>query len=502
MATVTATTADSDRVGFLEERSHARYLRGLIEGNPLPVVLLGESLEILTCNPAFEHLFMLKLRNIAGCNLDQLVSVPELLHEANELSERIMAGKSSRARTVRRRADGELIEVEVYAFPLLEKKRVIGGYALYQDIGEQRRAERALSSAEARNRLLVDQTQDMIYSHTLAGQFISVNRAGEQMTGYTRQEMLTMNFIDIVVEEQRALVQGMMARALTGEAASCDFELATRSGRRLPVEVRLQHITHRDGAHGATNEIQGIARDVTERRQAVSSLRLLSGRLLRLQDEERRRIALELHDGIGQSITAISMYLGAVCREEATLGETARSALAACTELAHQSLRELRTFSHLLHPPLLDQVGLGAAMRWYVDQFSRRSDIQVVLSISEQHWRLPPEVEVALFRVVQESLTNIYRHSHSRAAELRLTMQANRLVLEVRDRGRGFRAQRKSGRDDLARLGVGILGMRERMEQLGGCLEIESCRTGTTVRAILPLSALGERNGTQDPARG
>jgi signal transduction histidine kinase len=221
-------------------------------------------------------------------------------------------------------------------------------------------------------------------------------------------------------------------------------------------------------------------------RQSERSLQNLSARLLRLQDEERRRIARELHDSTGQKIAALSMNLSLANREAAALSSKAQQALLDCTTLAEQSVQEMRTLSYLLHPPFLDELGLAAALRWYVAGFSERSGIKVNLDMPEYSRRASGDVETVLFRVVQECLANIHRHSGSAMARIRLSSDASTVKLDVEDNGRGVSIKTlESG--EAQNLGVGILGMRERVRQLGGRLEMRSGDAGTVVSVNLPV---------------
>jgi two-component system NarL family sensor kinase len=217
----------------------------------------------------------------------------------------------------------------------------------------------------------------------------------------------------------------------------------------------------------------------------------LSGRLLTLQDEERRRLALDLHDSTGQILAALLMNLDVVAEEAQALGARSRRALEESRSLANRCSRDVRTFAYLLHPPLLDEAGLLPALRWFVEGFSRRSGIEVTMDLG-QAGRLPTIVETALFRVVQESLTNAHRHALTSTASIRLSSTADEVVLDIHDRGRGRPSPpvAQSGPQH-ASLGVGIQGMRERIRQLGGVLEIDFTATGTSVRVSVPLRRHG-----------
>jgi len=215
--------------------------------------------------------------------------------------------------------------------------------------------------------------------------------------------------------------------------------------------------------------------------------RELSSRLLTLQDEERRRLALDLHDSTAQCLAALTMNLDIVGEAKKALDARSRRALAESRSLAEQCAQEVRTFAYLLHPPLLDEVGLLSAMRWYAEGFTKRSGIHVVLDLSEIG-RLSGPIETALFRVVQESLTNVHRHASTATASIRLMSTADAVVLEIQDQGHGLgdRLTSQNGTLPPGTLGVGIQGMRERIRQLGGIFDVEFTDTGTTVRVNVP----------------
>jgi signal transduction histidine kinase len=219
---------------------------------------------------------------------------------------------------------------------------------------------------------------------------------------------------------------------------------------------------------------------------ANRGLRELTGRLMQSQDDERRRIARELHDSVGQTLAALSMNLAKVETDIERLNQTART-IADSSTLVQEMNKEVRTISYLLHPPMLDEAGLASALRWYVDGFTQRSGIQVDLEIAEDFGRVQPEVETAVFRTVQECLTNVHRHSGSKTASVRLLHSAGELQLQVKDSGTGMAAEKLDKVASDGTPGVGIRGMRERLRQLGGTLEVNSSQTGTTVEVRVPV---------------
>ena len=233
----------------------------------------------------------------------------------------------------------------------------------------------------------------------------------------------------------------------------------------------------------ATLEIR-IAQRTAELSMANQSLRAITARILHLQDEERRRLARELHDSVGQLLAAISMNLDSM--RDAALPSPEQTKILDSRNLVEEVLRETRTISHLLHPPLLDELGLVSALKWYLDAFSTRSKIAVTLKAVERFPRLDNDSETAIFRVIQECLTNIHRHSGSEVASVELRNGPESVEVTVRDNGTGIPVDKISNPDAL--VGVGLGGMRQRLSQLGGTLEVHSDSKGTVVTATLPIT--------------
>jgi two-component system, NarL family, sensor kinase len=261
------------------------------------------------------------------------------------------------------------------------------------------------------------------------------------------------------------------------------LERAEEALRKAQAELERQV---QDRTRQLENTLSAFREEVSVHRKTEEKLRELSLTVLRIQDEERRHVARDLHDTVGQTLTALKITLSAL--EDAVVrSPQTTDFLAELNGLTDQALQEIRTTSYLLHPPLLDEAGFAAAAAWYVDGFNKRSPIQVKLQLPEGI-RLPDSVEIALFRVLQESLTNITKHAGSSTVDVLLQLDENVISLSVRDYGKGIPAERLakmkgSGSD----VGVGIAGMRERLNELGGRLEIESDCAGTLLRASIPL---------------
>jgi signal transduction histidine kinase len=236
-----------------------------------------------------------------------------------------------------------------------------------------------------------------------------------------------------------------------------------------------------------TEALVRLEREVFERKQAEDQLRQLSVRLMSLQDEERRHIARDLHDTTGQTLAAMKMTVALI--QQAATDSDLLLLLDDLNALTDEAVQEIRTTSYLLHPPLLDEAGISSAVRWFVEGFAKRSGIQVQCEIAENLKRPPRNHELVLFRVLQESLTNVHRHSKASAATVRLNFSADNFVLEIADNGIGISEDSlERFRQSASGAGVGLIGMRERVQELNGQLNVQSCTSGTTVTVTLPLT--------------
>jgi signal transduction histidine kinase len=238
-----------------------------------------------------------------------------------------------------------------------------------------------------------------------------------------------------------------------------------------------------------------LLKELSAREQAEASAHRLSARVLRLQDEERRRLSRELHDGLGQNLVAAKLSLSNLANanpDDAVINE--------CFKAIDASLAEARTISYLLHPPLLDDIGIASAARWYLEGFAKRSGIEISTDIPDTPTRMPHSVELALFRVLQESLTNIHRHAKSSRAEISLRVVSNSAVLLVRDHGTGIAHETlERFQRDGTHVGVGLAGMQERVREQGGTLEIQSDETGTAIEVNMPLRRVPQAADAQAP---
>jgi PAS domain S-box-containing protein len=355
------------------------------------------------------------------------------------------------------------------------------------DITDQRRAEEELRASEERLRNSFAHSATGMLLVDLDGRFVETNRAYSEITGFTQTELESLTFLDITHPADVDRCAQPFRQMLNGEIASYVIEKRYVRKDGGVVWVRISSTLLRDIRNNPSHAVV-IVEDITERKRVEEQLGTLSRRLLHVQDEERRRLARELHDSTAQSIAAMCMNLGVLSESANLLDQPAQKALTECLEIGEQCIRELRTFSYLLHPPVLDDMGLSSALKWYVEGFVHRSRIEVALDISPDLGRLSRELELTLFRVVQESLTNIHRHSGSRSAVIRIVRYPEEVLLQIRDYGCGIAGASANGNGTTPHAGVGIAGMRERARQVGGHLQIHSGPGGTDVEVRAPIS--------------
>jgi len=311
------------------------------------------------------------------------------------------------------------------------------------------------------------------------------NRGAERMYGWSAAEAqgrLTHEFFQTQFPESFEEMHKTLF-----ETGAWEGELVHRTKDNRILVVESRQALQRD-EHGQPSRILEVNRDITARREAEESLRSLSARLLQLQDEERRRIARELHDTTGQSLAALAIHLSAVNERIAGKDPAASEILREALMLSQEASDQTRTLSYLLYPPTLDFSGLKSALEWFADGFTQRSKIKVDLDLALGDDRVPQSLETALFRIVQESLTNMYRHSGGTLATVRGRRQGNTVSLEISDNGKGMPPELLASLSGPGgQVGVGIRGMRERARQLGGRLRIRSNDSGTTVMVVLPI---------------
>jgi signal transduction histidine kinase len=284
---------------------------------------------------------------------------------------------------------------------------------------------------------------------------------------------------DARIEGMQAGADDYMVKPFTAR------ELLARVGAHLAMSRMREEAAERERTLRADAETR-VEQRTAELQLANEELRAFSSRLQQMQDEERRRLARELHDSAGQLLAAIAMNIAVVQSEIRKINPELAKRVDENEALVEQLSREIRTISHLLHPPLLDEVGLSSALQWYVEGFAERSGLAATLELTEKLERFSPAIEIAVFRAVQECLTNVHRHSGSRVCSVKVFHDSDQLVVEVRDDGKGIPRDKRLSLASSGG-GVGLRGMQERIRQLGGTLIISSSEKGTTVRVTLPI---------------
>ena len=340
---------------------------------------------------------------------------------------------------------------------------------LEERIAERNRAEAALRESEERYRELFENARDAIYVHDLEGKYMRVNRAAEALSGYKREEIVGHSFMEFVAPEHIAQVRKRFCAKLAKRGETTyEIDVIAKDGRRVPVEVSSRAIYE----NGLMIGVQGTARDITERKFAQDALQMFSRQLIEAQEDERRRIARELHDQIGQVLTAVKMNLHAV--HQVSHGPEVSGYLRDNIEAVDEALRLVRDLSVDLRPPVLDDFGLATALRWYVDRYARRTGLEVeVITDLPDHERFSRDLETACFRIAQEALTNVVRHSRANTVVLLLVKNGNDLLLSIKDDGVGFDVQSLQKRAPRAAT-LGLISMQERAHFAGGTLEIYS----------------------------
>ena len=482
---------------------------------------------ITSWNAGAERLFGYTADEATG-QLITLIIPEDRRKEEVDILEQVKRGQPvDHFETVRQRKNGTLLELSLTISPLKDAEgRIVGASTVAHDITQRKQIEQALSERA----LLLDLSNDAIFVRDASDRVTYWNKGASELYGYGREEavgrvtheLLRTEFpqplVQIIQQLQRdgrwtgELIHRRKDGTQIVVASRWALDRDDHGNRRCILETnnditqqKHNEITLRETAEhlrilSDSLEIQVRQRtEELERRnvevlQQSEQLRELSNRLLKTQDDERRHIARELHDSAGQLIAALGMSLAAINRhgvENPMLAE----AMGDAQNLVQQLNKEIRTTSYLLHPPMLDENGLSQAIQWYMQGLMERGGLEIKLNIAESFGRLPADVELAVFRIVQESLTNIHRHSGSKTATIRLSRSIHNVSLEIQDHGKGISAEKLAALK-AQRTGVGITGMRERVRQLNGEMDIQSDSAGATILVTLPLPQ-ASRSGSE-----
>lgn len=477
MATLADITERRRTEAALRE-SEERY-RDLVENSRELICTHDLNGVILSANPAAAAVLGYDLAELVGKNIQDNLA-PEVRDQFDEYMTRLLKDGVTSGIMLVQTKSGE-IRVWDYYNSLRTKgvaAPIVRGMA--RDITEQRRAQKALYESEERYRELFENARDAIYVHDLSGRYTSVNRAAEELSGFRRDEILGKHYSNFMAPSHLKHARENLCKKLDDTLATIyEAEIISKSGRRTPVEISSCLIYE----NGTPVGVQGIARDLSERKQTQEAMRVFSRALIEAQETERQNIARELHDEIGQVLTAIRINLDHIkgsCAIEQCLPHVDDSIV-----VVDEALAKVRELSLDLRPSLLDNLGLSAALRWYVDRYAQRTGIAAEIRTLIREQRLKHEVETACFRIVQEALTNVARHAKAKRVEVNIKELDGNVVLTVKDDGIGFDTQNLSN-DVLTTLG--LLGMAERAQSVGGSFEISSTVfRGTEIQAVFPI---------------
>ena len=472
-------------------------------------VIISKTLDgiITSWNKAAERVFGYSAREAIGSHIT-LIIPKDRLQEEDTIIARVKRGERlEHFDTLRQRKDGSLIDLSLTISPVKDSSGcIVGASKVAREITDRKRSERSTALLAA----IVDSSDDAIVSKTLDGIITSWNKSAERMFGYRPEDAIGKHITLIIPRDRWNEETTIIERLRRGERID-HFQTARcrKDGSLLDVSLTISPV--KDSAGNIVGASK-VARDITaqvraaellrdsedrfrrlsqsldsEVRSRTRELRELSWQLMSARDEERRHVARELHDSAGQSLAVLAMQVDRLLQKASNHPE-----LGADIEQIRETVRllhsEIRTTSYLLHPPLLDESGLQAALSWYAGGLTERNGLHIDVEISDHLGRLPRDLELTVFRFVQEALTNIHRHSGAAKAWILVARSQSGITAEVRDDGSGMSPERlqqiRSGGS-----GVGIRGMRERISQFQGSMEIHSDSTGTKVSVQIPIPA-------------
>jgi PAS domain S-box-containing protein len=479
----------------LESRLREEQFRLFMEVVPdYAIYMLDPQGRISTWNAGAERIKGYSALEILGRNSCCFYPAEEVLSgKPQKLLDLALRQGHSEDEGWRIRKDGSSFWASVTIAAIRDKSGQLLGFGnVTRDLSERRRAEIALCRSEDRFHLMAEAAHDYaIYMLDPEGYVSTWNTGAERIKGYKASEIIGRHFSCFYSEEE--VRSGKPGRELEDAVKSGRFEeegwRRRKDGSLFWANVVITPVRNE------ANQLIGFAkvtRDVTERMQKERALRELTLHLLRMQDEERKRIGRDLHDTLGQCVTAMKIGLDSLAASVQPKDQQIGKQVSQCVQLAEECVREVRTISYLLYPPMLEEVGLRSAICWYLEGFTSRSGIQATFDVSSDFGRLSRDAELALFRVLQEGLTNVHRHSGSPTAHVRLSASDGTAILEISDKGSGIPSQvlEEWGQSWQRAIGVGLRGMRERLTQLGGKLEISSSDLGTAVVAMVPAPEL------------
>jgi PAS domain S-box-containing protein len=481
-------------------------LSQIVEGNSVPTFVIDKEHRITHWNKACENLTGISASEVTGTKRQWSPFYPkERLVMADIVVDKVPEEEIAKYYGVKY-SKSALIEGAYEAedfFPQLGESgkwlfftsaplrdhagNVVGAIETLQDITERKQAEEAVMQSERRYRDLFDSASEAIFIRDLKGRILEVNQAASDLTGYTVDELATMNIRQYLTPASFDIAMEMQRRQIEGATAGQRFELEIirKDGVKAIIEVAIRLIT--GSGNGQPTGVQAIARDVTEERKMRDSMHFYLQKILVAQEEERKRIARDLHDDTSQSLLLLTHQLDAIASDPKNkLAEPVREKLNQVYNLAVDTLGSLRRYAQELRPAILDDMGLVAALEWLADKLITEDGIDADVQLDMQRQALPHEVQLVLFRIGQEALGNVKRHAEASKVVIRLESRAREIKMTIVDNGKGLAQTQVS---DLSSAGkLGIMGMRERAQLLGGTLSIESeLGKGTAVIVMIPL---------------
>ena len=475
----------------MSERKQAEEITGLlaaiVASSDDAIVSKNLGGIITSWNNSAERIFGYTPEEAIGQHITLII--PQERHaEESDILGRVRQGERvDHFQTIRRRKDGSLLDVSLTISPVRDSSgRVIGASKVARDITEQKQSERALRESEQRFRVITDASPIMVWMSGTDKLCYYFNKGWLDFVGRTLEQESGNGWTENVHPED---FDHCLQMYVSNFDARRPFEMEYRM-RHHTGQYRwiLDRGVPRHAPDGTFEGYIGGCLDIHDQKEAAEKVRIADDmtRLMKAQDEERRRIARELHDSAGQTLAVLGMSLAQlVHRAEGIAPELAREGKE-IEAMVQQLHREIRTTSYLLHPPLLDESGLASALSWYVEGLAERSDVAITLNVADNVGRLPSDMELAIFRVVQECLTNIHRHSGSKTALIRVGREGESLRTEVRDKGKGISPERLLEIQSRGS-GVGIRGIRERIRLFHGEMKIESKGSGTAVIVSIPM---------------
>ncbi|MGH8018831.1 MAG: PAS domain S-box protein [Opitutaceae bacterium] len=482
-----------------------RIFRAIFEHAAIGIAQVGTDGRMLRVNEHFCSLLGRPERELQNFTFVDITH-PDDIEADVSLVARCLAGEIERYSIEKRylRPDGRAVWVNLFVALVRDGNGQPAYFvSVATDINWRKTVEEALADSRQRLQSAIEiarlgfwefnvETRTMYYSHEAIAQLgMNDGEVSNSPDEYRSR----------VHPDDRPRLEAMRQSLLFGteETAEGEFRFQHKDGSFRDIHVRTVLLRGPDGKRA---RLLGTNIDVTPARDSERLIRRLSARILRLQDTERRRIARQLHETTAQNLAALNMNLARLGRMSARPDHDPRETVDECIHLTDTCVQEIRTLAYLLHPPLLDDFGLERATLDYVQGFSQRSGVATEARVEGRIERLPDEIELILFRILQESLTNVVRHSACSQARVELRQTGEAIELEISDNGRGIPPENLERLRAGAPLGVGVTGMSERLEQIGGRLEINSSHAGTTVRAVVPIQNRDEETPASQDCQG